>query len=169
MRKLRRLDKILARIETCVVSLFLAVMVCFTLLEVVLRSLATHARLGWAHAALGAFDWSEPLVRLLVLWLTFIGASLVTRSGRHIRVDVLTFVFPTAWVSIRERVLAGVSALLCGILAVISWTYLSLEAQFGGTLFLGLPLWAGQGILPAGFALLTLRFLLSVLAPADAA
>ena len=33
--------------------------------------------------------WSEELVRLLVVWMTFIGAAVICWDGRHLSVDVL--------------------------------------------------------------------------------
>jgi TRAP-type C4-dicarboxylate transport system permease small subunit len=36
--------------------------------------------------------------------------------------------------------------------------YVKIEFQFGGTLFLNLPSWIGELILPVGFALILFRF-----------
>jgi TRAP-type C4-dicarboxylate transport system permease small subunit len=36
--------------------------------------------------------------------------------------------------------------------------YVTIEMQFGGTLFLSFPSWIGELILPVGFALILFRF-----------
>jgi hypothetical protein len=41
--------------------------------------------------------------------------------------------------------------------------YVRIERQFGGTLFLNLPNWIGELILPMGFALILFRFSLKTL------
>jgi TRAP-type C4-dicarboxylate transport system permease small subunit len=38
--------------------------------------------------------------------------------------------------------------------------YIQMEMEFGGTLFLHLPNWIGELILPVGFAMILFRFLL---------
>ena len=40
--------------------------------------------------------WSEELVRLLVVWMTFIGAAVICWDGRHLSVDVLFVRLPAA-------------------------------------------------------------------------
>ena len=34
--------------------------------------------------------WGDALVRVLVLWVTFIGATIASRNDEHIRIDLLT-------------------------------------------------------------------------------
>ncbi|GAB5374703.1 MAG: hypothetical protein AcusKO_11650 [Acuticoccus sp.] len=40
--------------------------------------------------------WSEELSRLLVVWMTFIGAAVVCWDGRHLNIDVLFGLLPRA-------------------------------------------------------------------------
>ena len=39
--------------------------------------------------------WSEELVRLLVVWITFLGAAVICWDGRHLSVDVLFVRLPS--------------------------------------------------------------------------
>ena len=49
---------------------------------------------------------------------------------------------------------------MSGMLAKASWGLVALERESGTFLFDGVPMWWSQIILPAGFAVLTVRFAL---------
>jgi C4-dicarboxylate transporter DctQ subunit len=156
MKLLRFIDNALARVEGWLIVIFLGLMVASTLVQ----ALYTHGQMQWANFILGQVDWAEPFARLLVLWLTFLGASLVTGEGKHIKIDLLSSLLPRKSLPFRELVLSIVSALICALLLVASWDYVTLEMSFGGHLFLKIPTWVGQLILPAGFSMILFRFLL---------
>jgi TRAP-type C4-dicarboxylate transport system permease small subunit len=138
-------------------------MVSLTVLQVILRSLFVYAHLEWANELMGRIDWAEPFVRLLVLWVTFLGASLVTGEDKHIKIDLLTQVIPARWRPSLGVLLALSGALVAGLMLEASIFYVGMEMRFGGKLFLGIPTWAGQIILPLGFLLICLRFLMRAL------
>ena len=159
MNLIKGLDRILARVEGWLIILLLWLMVILTFLQVALRALYTYGHFHWANVMLGSMDWSGPLARLLVLWLTFLGASLLTREGRHIKIDLFSTLLPEKWLPLRELVLSSACALICAIMVKVSVDYIKMEMEFGGSVFLNLPSWTTQVILPAGFALLLFRFL----------
>ncbi|MEW6664291.1 MAG: TRAP transporter small permease subunit [Thermodesulfobacteriota bacterium] len=156
---LRNLDKALARLEGWLLVAFLGLMLILTSLQVILRSLSIYGRMHWANVLMGQIDWSEPAARLAVLWITFLGASLVTGENKHIRIDLVSFILPGRPLPFREILLSTASLIICGFMLKASLRYLSIEMSSGATLFLSLPTWAAQLILPAGFALLLFRFL----------
>ena len=163
MKLLNRIDNALARLEGWIVIILLWVMVAFTFIQVCLRGLYTHGHLQWANRLMGHVDWSEPLVRLLVLWLTFFGASLLTKDKRHIKIDLFSSVLPPTWLRLREIILATVCVAISGVMVKVCVDYIRLERTFGGSLFLDLPNWIGQLILPIGFASILFRFLVRAL------
>lgn len=62
--------------------------------------------------------WSEELVRILVIWMTFVGAAVVCWDGRYLNVDVVFIRLPPA----ARRVVRRVNALLAiGFLAILVW------------------------------------------------
>ena len=80
MRKiLQKIDRGLYLFENSLLILILSVMVFMAFLQVVLRNLFHSGIL-----------WGDIFLRHLVLWVGFIGASLATRSERHINIDILT-------------------------------------------------------------------------------
>ncbi len=160
MRFLVLVDDILAKAEGWLIVLFLWIMIGATFVQVSLRSLYTQADLKWANALLGQIDWAEPLARILVLWLTFLGASLVTREGRHIKIDLLEVVFPPAWYPWRKMLLAFLSALIAAVLLAASLAFVEMEMAYGGRILFAVPTWVCQAIIPLGFAVMTFRFAL---------
>jgi len=158
MSALKWFDNVLAKVEGWLIVTFLWCMVIFTFVQVCLRALYSHGHFQWANSLMGHLDWSEPFVRLLVLWLTFLGASLVTRENRHIKIDLFATVLPQNWLSVREFVLSIACMVISAIMLKVSIDYVKIELEFGGTLFLGLPVWIGELIIPAGFALILFRF-----------
>ena len=160
MKILRWMDTAFARLEGWLIIVFLWLMIILTFIQIFLRSLYTHLHLHWANTVMGYLDWSEPFVRLLVLWLTFLGASLITKEKKHIKIDLFSALLPSKWLPAREFLLSVVCVLISAIMLKVSIDYINLEIEFGGSTFLALPNWIGQLILPLGFALILFRFLL---------
>jgi len=158
MRIVKILDSALARCEGWLITLFLWLMVIFSFFQVCLRGLYTHGKVQWANTVMGYLDWTELLVRLLVLWLTFLGASLVTGEGRHIKIDLFSSLLPPRWQPLRDLVLWSACVSVCAIMFKVCAGYVALEMEFGGRMFLSIPGWIGQLILPVGFLLLLFRF-----------
>lgn len=163
MSALNWIDNLLARIEGWAVVLLLWLMVLLVFIQVGLRSLYTYGHLEWANAVLGHIDWSGPFTRLLVLWLTFLGASLLAKEGNHIRIDLFSGVLSKKWLPFREVLLSAISVLITAIMFKVSVDYIDMEMSFGGRGLFDLPSWIGQIILPAGFGLLCFRFLIKSL------
>jgi TRAP-type C4-dicarboxylate transport system permease small subunit len=155
---LKWFDNLLARIEGWLIVALLWLMVILTFVQVCLRGLYTHVHIGWANVLMGHLDWSESFVRLLVLWLTFLGASLISAENKHIKIDLFSTFIPQKWRPVREFVLSMVCILISAIMLKVCTDYVKMEMEFGGVLFLNFPNWIAQLILPAGFALILFRF-----------
>lgn len=163
MKTLDRIDRALAKVEGWLIIALLWTMVVLTFVQVGCRSLYTHGHFLWANELLGDLDWSGPLVQLLVLWLTFLGSSLLTRTGKHIKIDLFSTLLPPKWLPLRGFILAVVSLFIIGIMVKVCIDYLMMEMEFGGTSLFYLPSWVGQIILPVGFTLLFFRFLVKAI------
>ena len=160
MNILKWLNKTIARLEGWLIVIFLGLMVSLTFIQVCLRGLYTHGNFQWANVLMGNLDWSEPFVRLLVLWLTFIGASLLTRENKHIKIDLFSALLPPKYDSIRELILSVACILISAIMIKVCIGYVKMEMEYGGMILNHLPNWIGQLILPLGFALIFFRFLI---------
>ena len=140
------------------ITLFLWLMVVLAFFQVCLRGLYTHGKIQWANTVMGHLDWTELLVRLLVLWLTFLGASLVTGEDKHIKIDLFSSLLPPRLQPLSDLVLYSVCVGICAIMVRVCAGYVALEMEFGGKMFLSIPGWIGQLILPLGFLLILFRF-----------
>jgi len=112
-------------------------------------------------------SWADPFLRTLVLWTGMLGALAAVRDDKHIALDVLQrFLAPTAQRVARVLTL-GFAAVIC---AAMAWYSVGLvridfvEATQVGTA-LSIPAWFPETILPVGFALMALRFILHAFMP----
>jgi TRAP-type C4-dicarboxylate transport system permease small subunit len=157
MISLERLDGHIARVEKCLIAALLGLMVVTAFSQIVLRNLLGTGLSG-----------SEPLVRYLVLWVGFIGAALAVRQDRHITIEVFSLLKPGK----RGRLLAVLplltSTLVCALMTCAAVKFIRDEAQIGNSTFLGLPAWVPELIIPISFGVMTLRFLLRLVATARA-
>jgi TRAP-type C4-dicarboxylate transport system permease small subunit len=102
--------------------------------------------------------WSEELGRILLVWLTFLGATVAYRRGAHLGVDSLVHRLPP-----RARAGAGAAAhLVClalfAAMAVYGFGYVRLLAG-QSTPALGWPAGLGAGAVPLAGAVLCVHAL----------
>ncbi len=155
--RIQRLSQALARLEDLLLALLLTGMILLAAGQIFSRNLFSHGLL-----------WGEPLLRLLVLWLAMLGAMAATRDGRHIHIDVLSRFLPPAMKHGAQRLTDIFSALVCGLLAWHAGRFVYDEWQGGLEFFSGVPAWAAELIMPLGFGVMGLRFLLrSLTNPSD--
>lgn len=142
--------------EGILFSLFLAVMLLLSFAQVLLRNLFHSGVL-----------WFDPLVRTLVLWVAFLGALVATSNARHLHVDVVRRMLPERIRLRVGRLLSVISSAVCAWMANGSYVYLREEYLYGQSPFLGIPAWVTQSILLWGFGLLSYRFLIQAIWPAQ--
>lgn len=148
MNIITALDSALNKIEGALLVLLLSVMVLLSFLQVVLRN------------ALGeGILWADVFLRHLVLWIAFLGASLAVSHHRHISIDALTRSMSLRWQRVVRTATNLFAAAMCAVLFDASRSFLQYEIEDGRILFLNVPEWYSQLIIPAGFALLAVHFL----------
>jgi C4-dicarboxylate transporter DctQ subunit len=143
----KRLDKIIDRMEQRLLVTLLSLMILIAFSQIVLRNLFDTG-----------LAWGDPLVRNLVLWVSFIGATLATKEGKHINIDVVSRWMPPRGKILVEAITGLFSSLVCALMTFAALKFIKNEAQMGGGTFLGIPLWIPEIILPITFALMALRF-----------
>jgi TRAP-type C4-dicarboxylate transport system permease small subunit len=142
-----RMDEIIDRVEKTLLITLLSSMILTAFLQIILR-----------NAFATGLTWGDSLVRNMVLWTGFIGATLATREGKHISLDVFS-----RWVPSAGKLLTGFmtelfSFFICGLLTLAAVKFIKNEIQMGTASFLGIPSWILETILPFTFGLMTLRF-----------
>ena len=163
MKFLRHINLYISKAEQWLIITSLTLMVGLTFLQVILRTLYTHGHIQLANIILSRLEWTEIFSRLLVLWLTFLGASLITSENKHIKIDFLDPLLPPKWLFIRELILSIACTLISAIMLYASIGYISMEMSFGSDLFLNIPSWICQIIMPVGFFVIMFRFFLMAL------
>lgn len=105
--------------------------------------------------------WSEPVSRMLVLWLALLGGLAATREGKHIAIDALPRLLPPTGRRIAWVLSQLGAACICVALCWYSVSMIQYELEAPSYLIAAIPSWAGMLVLPFGFGLMALRFLLS--------
>ena len=145
------IDGLLNRAEGILLVAILSVMILLSFAQVVLRNVLGEGLL-----------WADILLRHLVLWVGFLGASLAVSHQRHIGIDALTRALSGRW-QLAARVLTNLfAAAMCYVLFEASRSYLAFEIEDSRNLFFNIPEWYSELIIPVGFALLMIHFLVRV-------
>ena len=105
------------------------------------------------------FVWIDPLLRVLVLWLGLIGATVASRHNKHIRIDLLSRYFKRNTHRLIQSLVAQVSAWTCLVIAWFGMDWIRLDYADAVTTFAGIPAWTVEIIVPLAFALIGLRYL----------
>jgi C4-dicarboxylate transporter, DctQ subunit len=105
------------------------------------------------------FVWIDPLLRVLVLWLGLIGATVASRHNKHIRIDLLSRYFKRNTHRLIQSLVAQVSAWTCLAIAWFGMDWIRLDYADAVTTFAGIPAWTVEIIVPLAFALIGLRYL----------
>ncbi len=152
MKILKSIDKALTRAEEIVLVSLLSIMVIMAFLQVVLRNLFSSGIL-----------WADILLRHILLWLGFLGAAIATSENRHINIDALRR-FLTPRVRTAVEVLTDLfAAVICFLLARGGWTFVQGEMADARMMTENIPSWYGEIIIPVGFGLLVVHFVIRAL------
>jgi C4-dicarboxylate transporter DctQ subunit len=109
--------------------------------------------------------WGDSLVRVLVLWITLLGAMVASRDDSHIRMDLVSQ-FLDGSQRIRLRRFGSVfTCAVCGIFAWYSFEFVRSEYEYQEIAFADVPAWMCEAILPVGAGVMCLRYLLHVFKP----
>jgi C4-dicarboxylate transporter DctQ subunit len=153
MNVLKALEKGLLALERSAIVLILSMMILLAFLQVILRNFFSVG-----------FLWADPLLRHAVLWVGFIGASIATRNEKHINIDLVTRYASPRVTNLLRIVTNLFAALVTALLAKAGWVFLQSEQLTADKLLTigsaDLPAWWFEIIIPAGFALISFRFLL---------
>lgn len=115
-------------------------------------------------------SWADPFARTLVLWTGMLGALAAVRDEKHIALDLLQkFLRPRAQRVVRVATFCF-AALICAAMAwhslgLVSIDYAEGLQTSGGSSLAALRACLAETILPVGFALMALRFVMRAFAP----
>lgn len=142
-----RLLQILVWSENALMALLLTTMILVASSQIILRNFFDYG-----------IAWSEPLLRIMMLWLGLFGAMLASRERNHISIDVLSRFLPKTGQRIASLITHLFSAFICGIISYYSWQFVISEKANGIIAFESIPAWICEIIIPISFAVMSLRF-----------
>lgn len=109
--------------------------------------------------------WGDGLVRVLVLWVTLLGAMVASRNDEHIRMDIVARLVDQRWNRVLRRVTSGFTVAICVLFAYHSARFAWIDYQEGVIAFAAVPAWVCEAIMPIGAAVMAVRYLLHVVRP----
>jgi TRAP-type C4-dicarboxylate transport system permease small subunit len=135
-------------IESFFIVLFIVVMLFLSFSQVILR-LVFHI----------GFVWADDLLRHLVLWVGFIGASIATKKNKHINIDIFSRTLPLRAKPFVEFIILIFSAVIAFFLFLAGVNFTKMEREFMEmSVTLKIPLWILMLIIPIGFMAMSIRF-----------
>ena len=142
---------IIHRLEDGLLALMVAVMIFLAASQILLRNLFDIG-----------FAWADPLLRVLVLWVGLMGALAASRTDKHIAIDVFSRLLGPRTLAIAKSLTALFTATVSGLIAFHAGRFVAMEYEAGITGVAGLPAWLLELILPLGFGLIAVRYLVLV-------
>lgn len=154
MNLLRKIEGYIVKIESFLVILLLLMLCLLAFSQVILRNLFSFS-----------FIWADVLVRMAVLWVAILGASIATSERGHIHIDLLSRVIPSPYNRYLDALLSLIAAGACFCFFLVALKFVSVEKEVGSVIHMlgGAPGWLFTLIFPAGFILMSFKFFLCFL------
>jgi len=147
----------IARVEEWLLTILVLVLVLLAGSQILLRNLFG-----------GGISWADPFLRTLVVWTAMLGALAAVRDDKHIAVDVLQRFLPAGAQRVAHTLTFLFAAGVCAAMCWYSVSFVGIDfatpANASGDGIPGIAPWLLESILPVGFGLMALRFLLRALA-----
>lgn len=109
------------------------------------------------------FEWSDELIRYVIIWSTFIGGGLCAKKGMHVKMDILLRVMPGGFLKYWNMLLTAVAILFSVFCMAKGYQMVALTQSFGRTgVSFPLPMWIIYLAVPLGYTLMALHFTVSL-------
>jgi TRAP-type C4-dicarboxylate transport system permease small subunit len=148
---LPRVQRSITRLEEFIMALLLGAMILLAGSQILLRNLFDSGLV-----------WADPVLRIIVLWIALFGALAATRDHRHLRIDLVSHSLSEKNQALLAKLHDLFSAVVCLTIGWHAARFVYVEWQEGSTLFSNVPAWLGELIIPLGFTLMGLKFLLNI-------
>ena len=146
---MRVLVKSVHRFEDFLLVVLLSSMILLASTQILLRNLFEFGLV-----------WADPLLRIMVLWLGMIGATVASRDNRHIHIDLISHFFSKTAYLLVQTFVGQFTSWVCLLVAWNGAHWVRLDFVDGLTGILGIPAWALEIIIPITFALIGIRYFL---------
>lgn len=142
--------RILQTIEDTILVALLLLMIFLAVVQIFLRNMFDT----------GIF-WADPMIRILVLWIGLVGAMIASRNNHHISIDVISRYLPGRAKKLSTLVVSVFTSVVCAVMAHVSLKFVLMERADKMIAFGAVPVWVCESIIPAAFAIISVRYGLS--------
>ena len=104
--------------------------------------------------------WAESFLRILVLWVAMLGAMVATRESNHINIDAVSRFLPPLMKKVSTLFTHLFAAIICALVAYNAIEFIQYEYEDQTIAFASVPTWLCQAIIPIGFAVMSIRFVI---------
>jgi TRAP-type C4-dicarboxylate transport system permease small subunit len=145
----------LNRVERAVAALSFGVMTLLVLVDIGMRELLKQS-----------FPIGPKLALDFMIWGGFLGASITSAKGTHLKAEAFEKLWPKSLKPAVETLSELLTTAFCGGMAYLSIRYVAASHEMGEVgVVTGVPLWVSQAVIPLTFSLMTLRHLAYTLMP----
>jgi len=142
---------VIEKIEEIILCLGITILAVILIVNVIARKSGT------------SIYFVDELAMLLVIWITFIGLSYAARKGRHIRMAAIFDLSTSKIQKFMMYVISAISAIFMFYMTYLSYNYVYTAFRWQQMLpALGIPYWIGVFIVPLGFFLAGIHYLMTI-------
>lgn len=145
--------RIFNNIEEYIVIVLLAIMTVVVFWQVVCRFVLK-----------ASLPWSEELSRYILVWTTFLGASIGVKRGAHIGVEAFVMILPKNMQTVVKYLGIIISIIFC--IVVLNGSLGIIEKQITNhqvSPAMQIPMWYAYAALPVGSLFMAIRFIQTML------
>lgn len=136
-------------VEDGTLVLLLLMMILLAVTQIVLRNVADTSLV-----------WVDPFLRVAVLWMALLGASIAARDNDHIAIDVATRFLPDRLARVLAVFTSLCAAAICAVIAWYALQFVQSEREYGSLAFAAVPAWICQAAIPLAFTLIAIRYVI---------
>ena len=141
--------RILQKLEDGILIGLLLLMIIIAVFQIFLRNLFD-----------AGISFGDELIRVLVLWISLVGAMVASRNNSHINIDLISRYLPGHIKSVSTLFVSIFTSLICAMMAYFSMNFVMMEKLNGIIAFSNVPAWVCESIIPFSFAVISFRYLL---------
>jgi len=146
--------RVLNKLEDWFLILTLAVMVVLAIAQIFYRNVFGEGVV-----------WIDPLLRVLVLWVAIGGAVVATRTDNHIRIDFFTRHIPEKYFKHLQHLVYAFCVFVCALITWHGVRFVHMDYGYGTIAFADIPAWVTELVIPIGFFMMAVRYLLLFISP----
>ncbi len=143
-----RFFNMLHKVEDLFLASLLTALILISTLQIIQRNF-----LGTGSA------WADEFTRILVLWIAMAGASVASRKANQITIDLISRYLRPKLKAAAFFITSLFTVAVCMVAAYYCFLFTEGEREYGSVIMGDFPAWVAQIVLPAGFALIAVRYL----------